>query len=172
MRKVLLISLFVFLFLTIFSSSVFASSYVLPYPSNMPGSTFYKPRRVLERILEVWYFGSFGQFVYNLKLADKYLVEAKTLFEYNQYLLGFEALKKSDLYFSKTLIYLEKAKKEGKDISLNRDILSSAAKKHIEVLKAMNVPDTFFWQPEKLPSSVLNLKSAIDSSEAIRKKYL
>ncbi len=38
------------------------SSYVLPYPSFMPGSIFYKIHRVGETMLKYWYFGNFGQF--------------------------------------------------------------------------------------------------------------
>ena len=64
------------------------SQYVLPYPSAMPGSFLYKLNLVQEEILRYWYFGDFGQFKYNLGLSDKYLVEAKTLFEYKQYLLA------------------------------------------------------------------------------------
>lgn len=161
--------------LIIFSSSSFAnSSYVLPYPSSMPGSFMYRPHLFFEIALKYWYFGDFGQFKYNLKESDKYLVEAKILFEYNQYLLGFEALQKSDSFFKQPLPYLDKAKKEGKDISENREILSKAAEKHIEVLEELKnkVPPDFVWQPEKSKASNLNIKSLIESSVAIREKYL
>lgn len=164
----LALSLFV-----IFTSSVFASSsYVLPYPSFMPGSALYKPHLLLEKISGYWYFGNFGQFTYNLKQSDKYLVEAKTLFEYNQYLLAYKAMQKSDAYFLKTLPNLKNAKTEGKNIFQNRNLLSLAARKHMEILKSLNVPDKFLWQPEKADSSVLELRSAIETSISIRKKYL
>ncbi len=166
---------FFLIFLLVLSSKpVYAdSSYVLPYPSSMPGSSLYKPRLLLEKISEYWYFGSFGKFKYNLEQADKYLVEAKTLFEYGQYLLAYNALKKSDGYFTKTLTSLGKAKAEGKDINQNRGILSQAAGKHIEILGEIEkiVPDEFNWQPEKSESTLLNLKSAIDTSVSVRKKY-
>jgi len=171
------VKLFTFLVSILFLSalpSYASSTYVLPYPSTMPGSIFYKIHLVEETVLRYWYFGDFGQFTYNLKESDKYLVEAKTLFEYNQYLLGYEALKKSDVYFSKTLPYLLKAQKQGKDISANRDLLSQAALKHKEVLLTVKqeVPPVFNWTPEKSALTVLNLKAAIDASIAIRDKYL
>ena len=129
---VFLLSLFI-----IAKPSYASSSYVLPYPSTMPGNVFYKIHLVEEALLKYWYFGNFGQFTYNLKESDKYLVEAKTLFEYNQYLLGYQALEKSDTYFSRTLPYLLKAQNEGKDISANRQLLSQAALKHQQTLLTM-----------------------------------
>lgn len=162
------------LFIVFTTKSYAASSYVLPYPSTMPGSIFYKIHIMEEAILKYWYFGDFGQFNYSLKLSDKYLVEAKTLFEYNQYLLGFNALQKSDNYFKKTLPYLSKPKSNGKDISEFRQLLSQAALKHKETLQNMgqNIPPVFTWSPEKSLPTVLNLKSAIENSIKIREKYL
>ncbi len=175
MRKRLCALLSVFIFFLIFTTPILAkSSYVLPYPSYMPGSSLYKPHLLLAELSKFWYFGNFGKFTYNLKQADKYLVEAKTLFEYGQYLLGYRALKKSDEYFIKTLPSLKNAKSEGKDISQNMGILTSAAQKHAEVLTEIKkaVPDKFNWQPEKSASTMLDLKSTIESSIVLRRKYL
>jgi len=162
------------LFLFISTHSLAKSSYVLPYPSYMPGSALYKPRLLMEKLSEYWHFGNFSRFSYNLKQSDRYLVEAKTLFEYNQYLLGYDALKKSDRYFKKTLPNLEDAGDEGKDISQNRKTLSLAAEKHIELLAKIKevVPEKFNWQPEKSASTLLDLKSSIESSISIRMKHL
>lgn len=174
MRR-LLIFLFNLVILLTVTARVFATSnYVLPYPSSMPGSFLYKPRLVLEKILKYWYFGDFGGFNYNLKESDKYLVQSKTLFEYGQYLLGQKALAKSDYYFFKTLPYLLKAKEENKNILQNRELLSQAAKKHIEVLQNLEkqIPEKFTWTPEKSKPSVLNLKDLIEKSIAVRNKYL
>src|SRR5690242_14133057 len=100
--------LFVFLFFFIFSQPSYAlSSYVLPYPSTMPGGVSYKIHLVWEKIMQYWYFGDFGSYEYNLKQSDKYLVEAKTLFEYNQFLLGYNALQKSNDYFKNIEPFLE-----------------------------------------------------------------
>jgi len=162
------------LFILIFSRTVHAdSSYVLPYPSFMPGNPLYKVNLIKDEILKYWYFGSFGQFKYNLKQADKYLVEAKTLFEYKQYLLGSEALKKSDNFFTQTTINLNTARGEGKDIKGNFLILKNAGSKHIEVLSKLGneVPESFTWSPEKKKPTILQLKKDIDNSIEIRKKH-
>lgn len=168
--------LYVLLFLLIFSifpySIVYADSdYVLPYPSFMPGNKVYKIHLLTEKIEKYWYFGNFGQFSYNLKLTDKYLVEAKTLFEYKQYLLGLEALEKSDSFFRKTLPFLILAKKEGKNINNKEKIFKSAALKHVETLHFIKqqLPENFNWQPEKKEAIQLNLYRAIENSIAIRK---
>ena len=82
MKKWFYILICSLLFLILATSFSFAESdYVLPYPSSMPGSKFYQIRLIWDEVKKYWYFGSFGQFEYNLKQSDKYLVEAKTLFE-------------------------------------------------------------------------------------------
>lgn len=160
--------------LVLFASpaSVHANSdYVLPYPSFMPGSKFYTVHLLWENIMKYWHFGSFSQFKYNLSLSDKYLVEAKTLFEYKQYYLGYSALQKSDKYFTDTLISLNKAKKENKNIVQKNNMLKSAARKHIEVLEDMKkiVPEEFVWQEEKKDPITLSLSQSVDKSVRIRK---
>ena len=174
-EKFVRIFILVFFFSIFFRTSVFAqSNYVLPYPSNMPGSIFYKLHLIYEKVSKHWYFGDFGQFDYNLKLAEKYLVEAKTLFEYKQYLLGHEALQKSDFYFSKTLPSLIKAEKNNKNIVQKRSLLREAGQKHIETLEKIqtDTPDIFNWQPERALPTILNIKESVNSSINIRKNAL
>jgi len=170
MRKFLLIFLVLINLIFFFPSIAFASSYVLPYPSVMPGGIQYKIHLAWEKVLHYWYFGNFGQFEYSLKESDKYLVEAKTLFEYDQFFLGYKALEKSNMYFAQTYPYLMKAKKNGKDISEKRQIFHDASLKHIEVLKKLlnETPPTFLWQPEKSIATNLNIQKAI--TEAIKQR--
>ena len=156
-------------------SRVYAeSNYVLPYPSSMPGGMSYNFHLLYESVSKYWYFGNFGQFNYNLKLADKYLVEAKTLFEYKQYLLGYKALKKSDQYFINILPNLARARRNGKNMLHKRVIFKESTRKHIETLEKMEVdtPDTFNWQPEKASPTILDIKGAIEYSINVRKKDL
>lgn len=172
MKNLLSISFSIIIFLS-FSNRAFAQSdYVLPYPSFMPGSTFYKFHLVLEEIQKYWYFGNFGQFMYNLKQSDKYLVEAKILFEYDQYLLGEQALVKSNNYFIKATPFLTKAKNEGKDVSEKKQFLDRAAQKHKEVLRHLLtiVPETFIWQPERSSLVRLNLSEVTKRSIKIREQ--
>ncbi|KKQ20608.1 MAG: hypothetical protein US45_C0001G0002 [Candidatus Nomurabacteria bacterium GW2011_GWA1_37_20] len=161
----------IILFLLFPQVSLAQSNYVLPYPSGMPGSLSYKFHLLYENASRYWYFGDFGQFDYNLKMTDKYLVEAKTLFEYKQYLLGYKALKKSDFYFPNILFSLAKAKNNNKDISQKKIILKQAMLKHIETLERMEVdtPDTFNWQPEKALPTTLDIKTTIERAINIRK---
>lgn len=166
---------FIFLlFILVFPNRTLADEdYVLPYPPVMPGSFAYKIRLVIEEMQKYWYFGSFSQFKYNLKQSDKYLVEAKTLFEYKQYLLAYNALKKSGSYLESTFASLLSAKKEGKSIEEKRKILSLASLKHKEVLEEIKnkIPETFVWTPEKTEKITLNLHEEIDSVILLRSKY-
>lgn len=171
MKKIWVI-LIIFFSYTVFVVRAYASSpYVLPYPSVMPGGIAYKIHLVWEKVMQYWYFGSFGQFEYNLKQSDKYLVEAKTLFEYKQYLLGYQALQKSDNYFKQSYPFLLKARNQGKDIFDKKKILSQASEKHIEVLiKIKNdTQDSVTWSPEKIAATYLNIGKKIGESISIRK---
>ncbi|HSX40465.1 MAG TPA: hypothetical protein VLF68_02530, partial [Candidatus Saccharimonadales bacterium] len=127
-----------------------------------------------EKLMQFWYFGDFGAFEYNLKESDKYLVEAKTLFDYQQYLLAYNALKKSDDYFLKIKPTINKAQRSGKSIVNEQKTFSEAAQKHIEVLSKLesDVPATVVWQPEKQAATNLDLKTAIETSIKIRKNNL
>lgn len=170
MRYLLCLIIIIILFFAPRTYIYAESGYVLPYPSRMPGSFAYKFRLVYENLSRYWYFGSFGQFEYGLKMADRYLVEAKTLFEYKQYLLGLESLEKSNYYFGEILPSLKKAEKENKNISQKRSVLREAALKHIEYLKRtdLDTPDIFIWEPEKSLFTTLFLKKIIAESIKIR----
>lgn len=174
MKRITLSFVTLLIVFSFFVGPSFASSYVLPYPSTMPGGLAYKLHLAWERALRYWYSGSFGQFVYNLKKSDKYLVEAKTLFEYQQYLLGYTALEKSNEYFALTLPSLDKAKSEGKNIEAKRIVLHQASLKHIEVLQKMEreTPAEFTWSPEKNPASLLHIQRAIQKAIQERETYL
>lgn len=171
MKWALIIILYLYLLSPIANAQ---SDYVLPYPSFMPGSPFYKINLFKEEILKFWYFGNFGQFKYNLKFSDKYLVEAKTLFEYQQYLLAVRALQKSSSYFESTQKSLINAQKEKKDTKDQLLILKGAAKKHTEVLQklAIGLPETFIWQPERTKPTTLYLKKSIENAILIRERNL
>ena len=147
------------------------ADYVLPYPSYMPGNKLYRVTRVFDRAKKYWYWGNITRVKYHLGLSDKYLVEAKTLFEYKQYLLAADALARSDHEFGQLPAYLSGAKEKGVDISALKKTISDAAGKHREVLSVSlaNVPSEFTWTPEKARPTELNLADMIRSSAEFRK---
>jgi len=170
MKKFTGIFILFFLILLYPQKALANSDYVLPYPSLMPGNRLYLVQEIKENWMKYWYFGNFGQFTYNLNRADKFLVEAKTLFEYKQYLLADRALKKSDYFFGQIFIYLERAEAENKDISENKKILSQASLKHLEILENLKneLPENFIWQPEKLSPTDIDIHQDINNSIKIR----
>lgn len=170
-RIVLLFFIGTTFFTILFSSETFAQSdYVLPYPSFMPGNKLYKPAVFLENLQKYWYFGNLSQIEYNLKLSDKYLVEAKILFEYKQYALAVKALNKSDRYFLNLPSFLQNAIQEGKNISKKEKLIKNAALKHTEVLKSItqSTPIRFLWHEEKSSPVMLYIRSEIEESIKIR----
>ena len=166
-RSLILAFLF---FLLITQKTLAASSYVLPYPGLMPGNKLYRLKQITDYIGQYWTFGNFSRHKYELNLADKKLVEAKILFEYQQYPLAIKALESSNQHFQKAVYYLERAEKEGKDISQKMINLKAAAEKHKEVLETLKkeLPEEFLWQPEKKEATELNLESALEEAIKIR----
>lgn len=157
----------VFLFLLfVFTSPVHASSYVLPYPGIMPGNKLYKVSEFVDFAKNFYSIGDFAQFKYNLSQSDKYLVEAKTLFEYNQYPLAARALQKSNDYFKKVPEVLHLAQKRGKNIQEKKTIYETAKEKHIEVLTKLKseLPESFVWQDEKKAPVTIQIGNLIDQS--------
>lgn len=171
MRKSILIVLFALtLLFSSVASSFASSSYVLPYPGAMPGNKLYKVGLFIDMLKGFYSFGDFAKFKHNLFESDKYLVEAKTLFEYNQYPLAMQALSNSDTYFKNVLPNLILAKNHGKDIFQKLELFSQARNKHVEVLQKLKLetPRTFLWRDEKKDSIQLNISEKIDQSITTR----
>lgn len=159
-------------FLFVFVQISYAStSYTLPYPGVMPGNKMYVVSELFDTLKSYYTFGEFAKFKYYLSQSDKYLVEAKILFEYGQYPLAKLSLEKSDKYFAQLKDTLDSAKNKNKNISEKEEILYSAAEKHIEVLEKMltSVPSDFTWKAEKEDPVYIDINNLINSSIQKRK---
>jgi hypothetical protein len=170
MRKVASIFIIFFCFLVV--PKVYADDYTLPYPGIMPGSKLYTIHRLLEKGEKYYYFGDFGQFMYNLHESDTYLVQAKTLFEYKQYLLGYQALKESNNYYNGIYPSLLSAQIHKKNISEKEKLFISAKQAHLQLLLKMKneVPNEITWQDEKKPAVSLSLQQLIEHSIKLRQQ--
>ena len=148
------------------------AAYVLPYPSYMPGNKLYAASRVLDRLKSYWYRGSIAQFKYRLSLADKYLVEAKTLFEYDQYLLAVDSLKRSNQNVQLLPSFVQMAKQEGKDTVQLEATLQEAMGVHTLVLQELEarLPREFTWQPEKEAPTVIPISQLLIQARQERVK--
>ncbi len=169
MRRLFQQVIIVLLVLIAISRPAFAT-YSLPYPSYMPGNKLYTISRFFDRVRGWWSWGSIATFKYNLSLADKYLVEAKTLFEYKQYLLAVDALRRSDEKVRLLPVSLQAAKNGGKNIELLQSIMNEAMDAHIGVLTDLKVrmPSKFLWQPEKSAPTSLPLGQLLEASKEER----
>ena len=170
MKKLLF---FYFLFsIFYFCPHIVLANYVLPYPSYMPGNIFYKVSRVADRIKSYWSWGNIAQIKYHLALSDKYLVEAKTLMDYRQYLLGVDALRRSDEEFSALPVIVQKATKEYGSVPAFQKQIQDAALEHKDILTglAATVPARFTWTPEKSASIRLELGEEITHALDIRQQ--
>lgn len=168
MRYLSCLFLSVCIFVTFSTHALADEGYVLPYPSFMPGHPFYKFFSYFEKVKEIWSFGSFAKFTYNLSMADKKLVEAKTLFEYKQYLFASYALSQYKEYLISAHRSLRNAVLERKNISQKQKILKNAIAKHNTVLEKVKSeePESFIWQPEKSQPQVIKIRELINQAIA------
>lgn len=143
-----------------------AQEYVLPYPGFMPGHPLYKVSQIIDQIQEWWSFGSFSKFKYHLASADKKLIEAKTLFEYKQYLLASQAINSYVHHLDNASYYLNQAGNENKNITDKKMVFSAARAKHLEILQQLktNLPAEFLWLPEKAKPQPLKIRELIESA--------
>lgn len=150
------------------------ASYMLPYPSFMPGNKLYRLTRVADKIKVYWSFGSIARAKAYMSLSDKYLVEAKTLFEYQQYLLGADALKRSNSAFEQIPIYIQQGRSERKDMSGIVTQLKEEVVVHEKMLSQMakDTPQEFLWTPEKTNATNLSLLQYIEGAIKIRQSIV
>ena len=174
MRKITTIFCILSVFVCLFVSQPTYAEYVLPYPSYMPGNTLYRVSRIIDKAKNYWYWGTIAQIKYHSGLSDKYLVEAKTLFEYKQYLLATDALQRSDKELSQLSSLLDIGSREGKDMDEQEKIIVEAMQVHMVTLGSMKdiLPNEFQWTPEKSTGINLSIGSMLDLSIQLRETML
>jgi hypothetical protein len=170
MKKIVTLICILSAVVCLFGAQPAYAEYVLPYPSYMPGNTLYRVSRIIDTMKNYWYWGTIAQIKYHIGLSDKYLVEAKTLFEYMQYLLATDALQRSDTELSGLPALIERGIREGKDMSGQQSSLSDAMRVHGTTLESMKkqLPSEFQWTPEKTAATDLPIGSMLDTSISLR----
>lgn len=158
------------LLMAIFVRSAHASNYVMPYPSYMPGHKLYKLHQIWETVQEYWHFGDLSKEKFHREMADKYIVEAKTLFDYGQHKLAVEALIKSNDHFARAILYLMDITHEKKDNGESKQLLLQSRDKHVELITLLDdaLPDEIDWQEEKKENQKLPLHFLFSQSKHIR----
>lgn len=165
---------FIFLFLIFFTSQAHAASpYVLPYPGVMPGNKLYLISDLYDNAKSIYIFGDIASFKYNLSQSDKYLVEAKTLFEYNQYPLAAKSLSRSNNYFIKSYENITNARKHNKNIDALLNQHKQASLEHIEIVSSLKaiLPESFIWEAEKTIPESIKIHELLEKTSEIRQKY-
>jgi len=165
----LVIALFIILY-SLFTPRIIFAEYALPYPSYMPGNKLYVVSKILDRAKSWWYWGAIGQTKYHMMLSDKYLVEAKTLFEYKQYLLAINALRLSDEHIAEAPKYITMGKSRGVDMVQFESLFTAELTVHRTVLEKLKteLPKTFIWTPEKQPVTTINIDGLLSAAITLR----
>ncbi len=150
------------------------ASYVLPYPSYMPGNKLYRASRMVDAIKKYWHWGSLASYRYALGQSDKALVESKTLFEYSQYLLAVDALDRSNAALQAVPDLLRRAKHEGKNIEKYTREVTDAMQVHAQLLAKIisDTPEQFTWSPEKHDSQILFIHKLLSQAQQLRREII
>ena len=150
-------SLILFLAILFFPATADAA-YVLPYPSFMPGNKLYRVSRFIDEVKRYWYWGNLSSYRYYLGQSDKALVEAKTLFEYNQYLLAVKALDRSNAALQRVPDSLKGAE------------FIEAMNEHKKVIGRLlgELPEEFIWRPEREKPQTLRIHEELNRALLLR----
>lgn len=146
------------------------AAYVLPYPSFMPGHKLYQVSRFIDEVKRYWYWGNLSSYRYYLGQSDKALVEAKTLFEYRQYLLAVNALERSNTALQRVPDTLKKAKDEGKNIEKYEREFGEAMEEHKKIIGKLlgELPEEFIWRPEREKPQMLRIQAELNRAFRFR----
>ena len=141
------------------TTPIYAAGYILPYPSYMPGHKLYKLEQIWDSAQEYWHFGNIAKFKYHQGLADKKLVEAKVLFEHEQYLLAVDAIQVSNSSLIEAGKYLGLAIQSGKQLNRKTETYKQALDRHKEdrIKLRSELPKVIIWEDENNPPVKLNL---------------
>lgn len=175
MKKIIHNVLIILLLLSaLFQVPATHADYVLPYPSYMPGNKMYKISRIIDVLRKYWNWGGIATAKYHMELTDKYLVEAKTLFEYKQYLLASDALRRSDSQAEQISASLGNAHSEGVDTAQLKSIIMQEMQVHIAVLDTLKqqMPAVFIWRPEKSSETRIEIERILNQSRLFREKIV
>ncbi len=165
---------FTFFVVFFFISARAQAFYVLPYPSYLPGNKLYSVSRVVDVLKKWWHWGSLSSFKYHLQLSDKYLVESKTLFEYTQYPLAIDALRRSNDQFLDAMQSFSEIEKGNIDPKASRFQLIEGAEVHRKVISKLigELPESFLWTPEKNKPMELSISRLLDEAVKIREQAI
>lgn len=149
------------------------ADYMLPYPSYMPGNKLYAVSKALDVLNGWWHWGSIGQCKYHMQMSDKYLVEAKTLFEYKQYILALDALARSDKHIALVPRYIEQAREKEKETRDIKVLFMAELEVHKQTVSNLqsDLQKEFIWTPEKQPAQTLLLHDVLSASLKLRSSF-
>ena len=154
------------------SVPVAATDYSLPESTVLPDQKLlYRISRNLDRVSSWYTWGDVAAVKRHLRLADKYLVEAKLLFKKRNFLYAIDALERSNLEFERIPRSIEHAILSGKDIISLRTDVQDAAKAHVAVLGVLSeqVPEVLVLTPADEESEQFEIREQLFISAGIRK---
>lgn len=124
----------------------------------MPGNKLYRVSRFVDEVKRYWYWGNLSSYRYYLGQSDKALVEAKTLFEYRQYLLAVNALKRSNAALQHVPDSLKGAE------------FIEAMEEHKKVIGKLlgELPEEFIWRPEREKPQTLQIHEELSRALFLR----
>lgn len=115
--------------------------------------------RFFDEAKRYWYWGSLASYRYYLGQSDKALVEAKTLFEYRQYLLAVHALERSNAALRHVPDSLQGAE------------FIEAMEEHTKIIGKLlgESPKEFIWRAEREKPQMLRIHEELNRALRFRR---
>lgn len=110
------------------------NDYLLPYEGLLPDNPLYVLKALRDRIIDLLIGDSLKKAEFTLLQADKRLSSAIALVAKGKTELAESTASKGQNYLTRTISYIEKAEKEGKDVKALTKKLTLSMDKHKEVL--------------------------------------
>ena len=113
------------------------AEYILVYPGILPDNIFYPIKMLRDRLVLMLTTDSVKKAEIMLLYADKRLGGSQALVEGGKADLGVTTATKAEKYLEQSLLEIEKAQREGKEIKSLKEKLNNASFKHEEVLTSL-----------------------------------
>ena len=112
-------------------------SYDLPYPGILPDNPLYFLKVIRDNLMGIFITDPLKKADYDLLMADKRLVSAKSLIDEKKNDLAITTLSKSGNYFDEAIQQVSAAKQQGEETSPLLSKMITASQKHQQIILQM-----------------------------------
>lgn len=141
MKKIFLIFICLFFFInpSLAATNSVTSSYELPYPGILPDHPLYPLKVIRDKVYDFFLADPLKKAEFKLLMSDKRIYMSIMLKERGKTSLSYQTISKASKYFEESVMYLYKARNEGRNINELKEKLVNASNKYQEIILGFQV---------------------------------